>query len=206
VALPLRLRHEEDRNGQEPTKRKHRSCGCYGRQTGRMNTTHGHLKSYHATSEYLAWRGMLARCYQPHSDGFRWYGGKGIRVCKRWRSDFAAFLADVGLKPARRMVFSRKDKDDDYKPGNCEWAIAQSSKSPARPGGANQNRAREVDVLRAPRYLTGPRGAPPRLLRTNNFDSPISTSHLRHAHETDLCPMKKPGRSGAKSSGENAPR
>jgi hypothetical protein len=127
-----------------------RSCGCYGRQTGRMNTTHGHLKSYHATPEYVAWRGMLARCYQPHNDGFPWYGGKGIRVCKRWRSDFAAFLADVGLKPARRMVFSRKDKDDDYRPGNCEWAIAQSSKSPARPGGANQNRAREVNVLRAP--------------------------------------------------------
>jgi hypothetical protein len=35
------------------------------------------------------------------------------------------------------MVFSRKDKDDDYRPGNCEWAIAQSSKSPARPGGAS---------------------------------------------------------------------
>jgi hypothetical protein len=112
-----------------------RSCGYYGRQTGRMNTTHGHLKSYHATSAYLAWRGMLARCYQPHSDGFRWYGGKGIRVCKRWRADFAAFLADVGLKPARRMVSSRKDKDDDYRPGNCEWAIAQFSKSPARSAG-----------------------------------------------------------------------
>jgi hypothetical protein len=109
------------------------SCGCYGRQTGRMNTTRGHLKFYQATSEYLAWRGMLARCYQPRSDAFRWYGGKGIRVCKRWRADFAAFLADVGPKPAPRMMFSRNNKDDDYKPGNCGWsALRRKSAAEAR--------------------------------------------------------------------------
>jgi hypothetical protein len=89
-----------------------------------MNTTHGHLKSYQATSEYIAWRGMIARCYQPHNYGFRWYGGRGIRVCKRWRDDFARFLADVGSKPAADHVFSRKNKDDDYRPGNCEWSPA----------------------------------------------------------------------------------
>jgi hypothetical protein len=101
-----------------------KSCGCYGRQIGHANTIHGHLKSYQATSEYLAWRGMLARCYQPHNYGFRWYGGKGIIVCKRWRGDFARFLADVGSKPAADHVFSRRNKDDDYRPGNCEWSPA----------------------------------------------------------------------------------
>jgi hypothetical protein len=104
------------------------SCGCYGRQIGHVNTTHGHLKSYHATPEYVAWRGMLARCYLPRSYGFPWYGGKGIRVCKRWRTDFAAFLADVGPKPAPHMMLSRKDKDGDYRPGNCEWSALRRSR------------------------------------------------------------------------------
>jgi hypothetical protein len=105
--------------------RNTKSCGCYGQQTGHLNTTHGHLKSYQVTSEYVVWRGMLARCYQPHNYGFRWYGGRGIGVCKRWRGDFAKFIADVGTKPAADYVFSRKNKDDGYRPGNCEWSPAR---------------------------------------------------------------------------------
>jgi hypothetical protein len=97
------------------------SCGCHGRQTGIVNTTHGHLKDYRSTPEYNAWRGILARCYYPKNDKFPWYGGKGIGVCDRWRSDFAAFFADVGHKPAVHLILGRKDKEGDYEPDNCEW-------------------------------------------------------------------------------------
>jgi hypothetical protein len=97
------------------------SCGCHGRQTGMVNTTHGHLKDYRSTPEYNAWRAMLARCYIPKNDKYDWYGGKGIGVCDRWRSDFAAFLADVGRKPAAHLILGRKDKEGDYEPDNCEW-------------------------------------------------------------------------------------
>jgi hypothetical protein len=100
-----------------------RSCGCYARQIGSANTAHGHLRHYRSTTEYAAWRSLLARCYQRRFAGFEWYGGKGIRVCKRWRNDFAAFLADMGLKPAPHMILSRIDKDGDYEPDNCEWSI-----------------------------------------------------------------------------------
>jgi hypothetical protein len=123
------------------------SCGCYGRQIGRMNTTHGHLRSYHATPEYVAWRGMLARCYLPRSYGFLWYGGKGIRVCKRWQTDFAAFLTDVGPKPGPHMMLSRKDKDDDYRPGNCEWSALRRSRL-LRVGDADHPRSKAIRGVR----------------------------------------------------------
>jgi hypothetical protein len=97
------------------------SCGCHGRQTGTVNTTHGHLKDYRSTPEYNAWRGILARCYYRKNDKFPWYGGKGIGVCDRWRSDFAAFLSDVGHKPAAHLILGRKDKEGDYEPDNCAW-------------------------------------------------------------------------------------
>ena len=57
----------------------------------------------------------------PKNDKYHWYGGKGIGVCDRWRSDFAAFLADVGPKPAAHLILGRKDKEGDYEPDNCEW-------------------------------------------------------------------------------------
>jgi hypothetical protein len=98
------------------------SCGCYGRQTGLVNTTHGHLKHYRSTPEYNAWRTMLAHCYSPANDKYRWYGAKGIAVCDRWRTKFATFLADMGPKPAPHMILSRLDKEGDYEPQNCEWA------------------------------------------------------------------------------------
>jgi hypothetical protein len=37
-----------------------KSCGCYGRRTGTMNTTHGHSKHYRKSPEYSAWSSLLA--------------------------------------------------------------------------------------------------------------------------------------------------
>jgi hypothetical protein len=54
---------------------------------------------------------------------FPWYGGTGIGVCDRWRSDFAGLLADVGRKPAPLML-RRADTNGDHEPENCEWSEA----------------------------------------------------------------------------------
>jgi hypothetical protein len=123
------------------------SCGCYGRETGFSSATHGHLRGYRTTPEYRAWVAALARCYRTEHDSYRWYGGKGVRVCNRWRDDFAAFLADMGLKPAPHLILCRKDKDGDYEPENCEWSIA-SPKVGGRVGGPlrrPQGRRRRVN-------------------------------------------------------------
>ena len=42
-------------------------------------------------SEYRIWYGMVRRCYDPRDPNFARYGGRGIRVCDRWRNDFMAF-------------------------------------------------------------------------------------------------------------------
>jgi hypothetical protein len=69
---------------------------------------------------YVTWIGMRARCNNPNHPKFHHYGGRRIRVCKRWDS-FANFLADMGDKP-KGLSLERNDVDGDYKPSNCRWA------------------------------------------------------------------------------------
>lgn len=65
---------------------------------------------------------MLGRCHNPNRPNYQDYGGRGITVCDRWRTDFAAFLADMGRKPSPQHSLNRLDNDKGYSPDNCRWA------------------------------------------------------------------------------------
>lgn len=79
--------------------------------------SHGHTKGRKPSPEYRAWSAMISRC-QSH----RYYAGRGIVVCERWRS-FENFLADMGPRPMRpRHTIERENNDGNYEPTNCCWA------------------------------------------------------------------------------------
>jgi hypothetical protein len=54
---------------------------------------------------------MKKRCEQPSHDSYQYYGGRGIRVCDRWRDCFDNFLADMGPKPSPDHSIDRIDND-----------------------------------------------------------------------------------------------
>jgi len=71
-------------------------------------------------SETAAWWSARQRCYDPNNQNFRFYGGKKIAMCKRWKS-FAVFLRDMGTRQPGTYL-ARIDKAGNYEPGNCVWA------------------------------------------------------------------------------------
>lgn len=69
---------------------------------------------------YRSWYMMMRRCSNPKDAAFHNYGGRGIRVCARWRQ-YVAFAADMGKRPAG-LTLERVDNDQGYRPGNVIWA------------------------------------------------------------------------------------
>lgn len=100
-----------------------RDCGC-GAKVKDGRTAH----PLHTT-----WAAMIHRCHDETNVGYHNYGGRGIKVCLRWRLSFWTFAKDVGERPEGKTL-DRVDSDGDYGPSNIRWATSVEQSANKRKG------------------------------------------------------------------------
>lgn len=78
------------------------------------------------TKIYGVWISMRQRCNDKDNISYKYYGLKGIKVCKEW-SDFRVFKKDMGDMPSEKHQVDRIDNDKGYYPKNCRWVTAKEN-------------------------------------------------------------------------------
>ena len=87
------------------------------------------IHGFRFTRFYLSWANMKGRCLNKNRDNYKWYGGRGIKVCPKWldfinfKNDmYESYLIACNQLGERNISLDRIDNNDNYFKNNCRWA------------------------------------------------------------------------------------
>jgi hypothetical protein len=71
---------------------------------------------------FSTYHNMKARCSNKNLPNYKYYGGKGVKICDRWlgKDGLVNFIEDMGERP-RGYQLDRVDVNGNYCKENCRW-------------------------------------------------------------------------------------
>lgn len=140
-----------------------------------MNKLHG--LTHHPL--YSVWYNLKRRCYNKRYSKYKNYGGRGIKVCKRWH-DPQNFVDDMLPTFKKDLQIDRIDNNKGYGPSNCRWVTSTQNNRNRRDTiwvkfrGRKQLLIELVDELNI-KYTTLHK----RYLKGKSLDAPLDQSKIR---------------------------
>ena len=132
-----------------------KSCGCLRkeqaikrfRQAAIDNIKHGEAR----TNLYSVWHSMKSRCENTNNPVYKYYGGKGVKVCDEWKDyiGFSKWAYANGYEDSKctkrgmRLSIDRINSNGDYCPNNCRWiTVSENCKRAAEERWNNADRSK----------------------------------------------------------------
>lgn len=118
--------------------------------------------------------GMKDRCYNKNNKDYKWYGGKGIKICEEWLNSKLSFYNWAIANGYRdNLTIDRIDSNGDYEPNNCRWATMIEQQN---------NKKSNVKYEYKGEYLTIPQ-----IARLNNININTFRSRMRKYKNIYFC-------------------
>lgn len=106
---------------------------------------HGDACRGKKTKFYLAWIDMKKRCLNPNQNGYKNYGGRGIKICKIWYSyiefkkdEFKKYQNALKINKGQNISIDRIDVNKGYCSSNVRWITKKEQ---------NRNTRRTIRIL-----------------------------------------------------------
>lgn len=124
-----------------------KSCGCLKKERlalrnkttpTRGNLSHGQALKKNKSKTYNSWVAMKNRCNNKKATDYKYYGGRGIKIIKRWII-FSAFYKDMGERPIG-CTLDRINNEGNYELKNCRWATHKEQMNNTRRSNAYNKR------------------------------------------------------------------